>query len=158
MASDSGVPGFTKAQLWLVLGSLMMAVMLASLETSIIATALPQIIGEFQAFESYSWVGTAYIVTSAISTPILGKLSDIFGRRMIFQITMVVFLIGCIACGAAQSIGQLIAARAFQGMGGGGVQALAFAVLGDVIPPRERGRYIGYFTLSFTSTSPSFFW
>ena len=153
MATDSGVPGFTKAQLWLVLGSLMMAVMLASLETSIIATALPQIIGEFQAFESYSWVGTAYIVTSAISTPILGKLSDIYGRRVIFQITMVVFLIGCIACGAAQSIGQLIAARAFQGMGGGGVQALAFAVLGDVIPPRERGRYIGYFTLSFVGSA-----
>jgi EmrB/QacA subfamily drug resistance transporter len=153
MATESGVPGFTKSRLTLVLGALMMAVMLASLETSIIATALPKIIGEFHAFESYSWVGTAYIVTSAISTPILGKLSDIYGRRLIFQTTMVVFLIGCIACGSAQSIGQLIAARAFQGMGGGGVQALAFAVLGDIIPPRERGRYVGYFTLSFVGSS-----
>lgn len=153
MATDSGVPGFTKSQLTLVLGSLMMAVMLASLETTIIATALPKIIGDFQSFESYSWVGTAYIVTSAISTPILGKLSDIYGRRMIFQITMGIFLIGCIACGSAQSIGQLIAARAFQGIGGGGVQALAFAVLGDVIPPRDRGKYVGYFTLSFVGSA-----
>lgn len=153
MAKESSIPGFTNARLWLVLGSLMMAVMLASLETSIIATALPKIIGEFNAFESYSWVGTAYIVTSAISTPLLGKLSDLYGRRMIFQITMFVFLVGCIMCGLANTIGQLIAARAFQGMGGGGVQALAFAVLGDILPPRERGKYVGYFTLSFVGSA-----
>ncbi|MGA0862771.1 MAG: MDR family MFS transporter [Ilumatobacteraceae bacterium] len=149
MGAQSTVPGFTNARLFLVLGALATATMLAALETSIIATALPTITGEFGAFESFAWVGTAYIVTSAVSTPILGKLSDIYGRRTIFQTTMAVFLVGSLLCGAAQTMGQLIAARAFQGMGGGGIQALAFAVMGDILPPRERGRYIGYFTLAF---------
>ena len=153
MGTESTVPGFTKRRLFLVLGALATATMLASLETSIIATALPTITGEFNAFESYAWVGTAYIVTSAISTPLLGKLSDIYGRRTIFQITMAVFLIGSLLCGASQSMGQLIAARAFQGMGGGGIQALSFAVMGDILPPRERGRYIGYFTLAFVGAA-----
>jgi EmrB/QacA subfamily drug resistance transporter len=147
------VPGFTQRRLVAVLGALMLAVLLASLETSIIATALPTITGEFNGFESYAWVGTAYIVTSAIGTPVLGKLSDLHGRRRIFQITMVVFLCGSILCGASQSMGQLIAARAVQGLGGGGIQALAFAIIGDVIPPRERGRYVGYFTLAFVGSA-----
>ncbi len=109
----------------MVLGALATATMLANLETSIIATALPQIVGEFNSFESFAWVGTAYIVTSAIATPLLGKLSDLYGRRRIFQFTMVVFLIGSYLCGAAGSMGELIAARAFQGLGGGGIQAQA---------------------------------
>lgn len=153
MSVETSVPGFTRRQLWLVLGALVMAVLLASLETSIIATALPTIAGEFNAFESYAWVGTAYIVTSAIGTPLLGKLSDLYGRRRIFQTTMGIFLVGSFLCGASQSMGQLIAARAVQGLGGGGVQALAFAILGDVLPPRERGRYIGYFTLAFVGSA-----
>jgi EmrB/QacA subfamily drug resistance transporter len=153
MATETLVPGFTNKRLWIVLGALALAVMLANLETSIIATALPTITGQFNAFESFAWVGTAYIVTSAISTPLLGKLSDLFGRRLIFQSTMAVFLVGSILCGASQSMGQLIAARAFQGMGGGGIQALAFAILGDILPPRERGRYMGYFTLAFVGSA-----
>lgn len=131
----------------------MMAVLLAALETSIIATALPTIAGQFNAFESFAWVGTAYIVTSTISTPLLGKLSDLYGRRFIFQTTMGIFLVGSILCGASQSMGQLIGARAVQGIGGGGIQALAFAILGDVLPPRERGRYIGFFTLAFVGAA-----
>jgi EmrB/QacA subfamily drug resistance transporter len=153
MATETLVPGFTNKRLWIVLGALALAVMLANLETSIIATALPTITGQFNAFESFAWVGTAYIVTSAISTPLLGKLSDLYGRRLIFQSTMAIFLVGSILCGASQSMGQLIAARAFQGMGGGGIQALAFAILGDILPPRERGRYMGYFTLAFVGSS-----
>ena len=153
MATETLVPGFTNKRLWIVLGALALAVMLANLETSIIATALPTITGQFNAFESFAWVGTAYIVTSAISTPLLGKLSDLYGRRLIFQSTMAVFLVGSILCGASQSMGQLIAARAFQGMGGGGIQALAFAILGDILPPRERGRYMGYFTLAFVGSA-----
>jgi MFS family permease len=140
MAKESSVPGFTQARLIMVLGALATATMLANLETSIIATALPKIVGDFNSFESFAWVGTSYIVTSAISTPLLGKLSDIYGRRRIFQITMFIFLIGSFLCGAAGSMGQLIAARAFQGLGGGGIQALSFAVIGDIIPPRDRGR------------------
>lgn len=127
----------------------MLAVLLASLETSIIATAQPEITGQFNAIESFAWVGAAYLVTSAIATPLLGKLSDLFGRRRIFLITLGIFLVGSVLCGASQSIGQLIAARAVQGVGGGGLQALAFAIIGDIIPARERGRYIGFFTLAF---------
>lgn len=153
MGKESSVPGFTRVRLVAVLGALATATMLANLETSIIATALPKIVGEFKSFESFAWVGTAYIVTSAISTPLLGKLSDLYGRRRIFQITMFVFLMGSLLCGLANSMGQLIAARAFQGLGGGGIQALSFAVIGDIIPPRDRGRYIGYFTLAFISSA-----
>jgi EmrB/QacA subfamily drug resistance transporter len=136
-----------------VLTALIMAVFLASLDTTIISTALPTIAGEFNAFESFAWVGTAYIVTSTIATPLLGKLSDIYGRRLIFQSAMGVFLVGSVLCGAAQSMGQLIAFRAIQGLGGGAIQALAFAILGDILPPRERGRYIGYFTIAFAGSA-----
>ena len=151
--SASTVPGFTNRQLWLVLGTLMLAVLLASMEISIISTALPTIVGEFQAFESFAWVGTAYIVTAAIGTPILGKLSDLFGRRNVFQVTLAIFIVGSLLCGLAQSMTQLIAFRAVQGLGGGAIQALAFAMLGDILPPRERGRYIGIFTLAFVGAA-----
>lgn len=153
MTTTTLVPGFDRRRLTVVLGALMMAVLMASLEMSIIATALPTITGEFEAFESFAWVGTSYIVTSAIATPLLGKLSDLYGRRRIFQIAMAIFIVGSFLCGASQSIGQLIAARAVQGAGGGGIQALAFAIVGDVIPPRERGRYIGIFTLAFVGSA-----
>ncbi|MFN3257097.1 MAG: MDR family MFS transporter [Ilumatobacter sp.] len=149
----STVPGFSNRQLWLVLGTLMLSVLLASMEISIISTALPTIVGEFQSFESFAWVGTAYIVTSAIGTPIMGKLSDLFGRKLVFQSTLALFIVGSLLCGLAQSMGQLIAFRAVQGLGGGAIQALAFAMLGDILPPRERGRYIGYFTLAFVGAA-----
>lgn len=153
VGAESTVPGFTNQRLFTVLGALAIATMLASLETSIIATALPTITGEFNSFESFAWVGTAYIVTSAVGTPLIGKLSDIFGRRTMFQITMGIFLVGSLLCGFSQSMGQLIAARALQGLGGGAIQALSFSVMGDILPPRERGRYIGYFTLAFVGAA-----
>ncbi len=149
----STVPGFSRHQLTVVLSALIMAVFLASLDTTIIATALPTIAGQFNAFESFAWVGTAYIVTSTIATPLMGKLSDIYGRRLIFQAAMAVFLVGSVLCGVAQSMGQLIGFRALQGLGGGAIQALAFAILGDILPPRERGRYIGYFTIAFAGSA-----
>ncbi len=108
----------------MVLGSLMLSVLLASMEISIISTALPTIVGEFQSFESFAWVGTAYIVTAAIGTPLLGKLSDLFGRRTVFLSTLGLFVFGSLLCGLAQSMGQLIAFRAVQGLGGGAIQAL----------------------------------
>ena len=153
MATSSSVPGLTNARLWAVLGALMLAVLLASMEISIIATALPTIAGEFDAFESYAWVGTAYIAAAAIGTPLLGKLSDLYGRRRVFLTTMGLFIVGSFLCGISQSMGQLIASRAVQGFGGGAIQALAFAILGDILPPRERGRYIGYFTLAFVGAA-----
>lgn len=153
MTAAANVPGFTTRRLWAVLGALVMAVLLSSLEGTIIGTALPTITGQFNAFESYAWVGTAYFVAGAIGTPLLGKLSDLYGRRLIFQVTLGAFVVGSLLCGAAQSIGQLIAARGVQGVGGGGIQALAFAILGDVLPPRERGRYIGFFTLAWVGSA-----
>ena len=149
----SSVPGFSNRQLWLVLGSLMLSVFLASMEISIISTALPTIVGEFQSFENFAWVGTAYIVAAAIGTPLLGKLSDLYGRNLVFKSTLGLFVFGSLLCGLAQSMGMLIAFRAIQGLGGGAIQALAFAILGDILPPRERGKYIGYFTLAFVGAA-----
>ena len=123
------------------------------MDTSILVTALPTISGQFKAFEQLSWVISAYIVTSTISTPLLGKLSDLFGRRTIFLTAMGTFALASLLCGLSQSMNQLIAARALQGVGGGAIQALSFAILGDILPPRERGRYVGYFTLAFASAA-----
>jgi len=153
LVTASSVPGFSTRQLWLVLSALMLSVFLASMEISIISTALPTIVGEFQSFENFAWVGTAYIVTAAIGTPLLGKLSDLYGRNRVFQSTLALFVFGSLLCGLAQSMGQLIFFRAVQGLGGGAIQALAFAILGDILPPRERGRYIGYFTLAFVGAA-----
>ncbi|MFT3853197.1 MAG: MDR family MFS transporter [Ilumatobacteraceae bacterium] len=153
MATESFVPGLTTTRLWMVLSALMVAVLLSSMEISITSTALPTIAGDFDAFERYAWVGTAYIAAAAIGTPLLGKLSDLYGRRMIFEATMLVFVVGSLLCGLSQSMNQLIAARAVQGFGGGAIQAMAFSILGDILPPRERGRYIGYFTLAFVGAA-----
>ena len=135
MANSSTVPGMTNTRLWLVLGSLMLSVLLASMEISIIATALPTIAGEFNAFDQFAWVGTAYIAAAAISTPLLGRFSDIYGRRMILQVALGLFIVGSLLCGLSQSMNQLIGSRVVQGFGGGAIQALAFAVLGDILPP-----------------------
>ena len=152
--SVTGVPGFSNRQLWMVLGALMLAVLLAAMEISIIATALPTIAGEFNAFESFAWVGTAYIAASAIGTPLLGKLSDLYGRRQVFRLHAWRCSSSARCCAASsQNMGHLIAARTVQGFGGGAIQALAFAILGDILPPRERGRYIGYFTLAFVGAA-----
>ena len=101
----------------------------------------------------FAWVGAAYIAAATVAAPILGKLSDLYGRRFMFELTMGLFAVGSLLCALAQSMGQLIAFRAVQGFGGGAVQALAFAMLGDILPPRERGRYIGYFTIAFAGSA-----
>lgn len=145
--------GLPARQLHILLGTLIASVALASLDSSILITALPTIAGQFNAFEQLSWVMTSYIVTSTIATPLLGKLSDLYGRRTIFQIAMGTFAVASLLCGLAQNIGQLIAARAVQGIGGGAIQALAFAIVGDVLPPRVRGKYVGYFTLAFAGSA-----
>jgi EmrB/QacA subfamily drug resistance transporter len=150
VTSASGLP---QRQLHILLATLIASTCLASMDTSILVTALPTIAGQFNAFEQLSWVISAYIVTSTISTPLLGKLSDLYGRRTIFLGAMGTFALASLLCGLSQSMGQLIAARAVQGVGGGAIQALSFAILGDILPPRERGRYVGYFTLAFASAA-----
>jgi len=126
---------------------------LAALDQSIVGTALPRIVSELGGLDHLSWVVTAYLLTSTAATPLWGKISDLYGRRPIFQAAIVIFLIGSVLCGLAQDMPQLIAFRAIQGIGGGGLMAIAFSVIGDIIPPRERGRYQGYFGAVFGVSS-----
>lgn len=142
----SSTAPMARKELRIVLVGLVMALFLSALDNTIVGTALPTIVGEFQGFERFTWVTTSYVVTSTIATLLLGKLSDLYGRRNIFLGAIVVFLVGSLLCGAAQSMNQLIVFRSIQGLGGGGIWGLTFAVVGDIVPPRERGRYFGLFT------------
>ena len=130
----------------LVIGSLMIALLLSALDNTIVGTAMPTIAGQFNAFGLYAWVSTSYAVTSTIATLLLGKLSDLYGRRRLLLFTIGLFLFASLLCGAAQTMPQLIAARALQGIGGGGIWGLTFATVGDIVPPRDRGKYFGLFS------------
>jgi EmrB/QacA subfamily drug resistance transporter len=136
---------FTHRQIQVILIGVLSGMLLAALDQSIVGTALPRIVSDLGGLNHLSWVVTAYLLTSTASTPLWGKISDLYGRRLIFQAAIVIFLIGSALCGLAMSMPQLIAFRAIQGVGGGGLMAIAFAIIGDVIPARERGRYTGYF-------------
>ena len=136
----------TKRQLWIILASLMLGTVLAALDGTIVNTALPTIAGKLNGFSSYAWVGTAYILTGTIATPILGKLGDLYGRRRVVLSAIGIFVAGSLLCGVSQNMTQLIVARGVQGLGGGGIQALTFAILGDLVSPRDRGRYMGLYT------------
>jgi len=128
-----------------ILSGLMTGMLLAALDQTIVSTALKSIVEDFEGLNHYTWVVTAYLLTSTASTPLYGKISDIYGRRVVFQFAIVTFLIGSFAAGAAQNMAQLIGTRAIQGLGAGGLMALTFVIIGDIVPPRERGRYQGYF-------------
>jgi EmrB/QacA subfamily drug resistance transporter len=135
----------THKEIMVILGGLMTGLLLAALDQTIVSTALKSIVEEFDGLNHYTWVVTAYLLTSTASTPLYGKISDIYGRRVVFQFAIVTFLIGSFLAGASQNMEQLIATRAVQGLGAGGLMALTFVIIGDVVPPRERGRYQGYF-------------
>jgi EmrB/QacA subfamily drug resistance transporter len=126
-----------------VLPPLMLAVMLAMLDNLIVGTAMPRIVGELGGLAHLSWVVTAYVLGTTVSTPIWGKVGDLYGRKNIFLASIVIFLVGSVLSGAAQSMGQLIGFRALQGLGAGGLMVGAMAIIGDLVPPRERGRYQG---------------
>jgi len=136
-----------------IVGGLIAGMLLSALDQSIVGTALPRIVSDLGGLNHLSWVVTAYLLTSTAVTPLWGKISDLYGRRIIFQTTIIIFLIGSALCGLSQNMPQLIAFRAVQGIGGGGLMAIAFAIIGDVIPPRERGRYQGYFGAVFGLSS-----
>jgi EmrB/QacA subfamily drug resistance transporter len=125
-------------------GAIMLATLLAALDQTIVATALPKIVSDLNGFEHLSWVVTAYLVSSTVTVPLYGKLSDLYGRRRLFLVAISIFLAGSALCGAAQSMGELIAFRALQGIGAGGLIPLSQAAIADLFPPRERGRYQGY--------------
>lgn len=143
----SATPGgaLTHRQIMIVLSGLMTGMLLAALDQTIVSTALKRIVEDFNGLDHYTWVVTAYLLTSTASTPLYGKISDLFGRRKVFQFAIVTFLLGSFLAGASQNMAELIATRALQGLGGGGLMALTFVIIGDIIPPRERGRYQGYF-------------
>ncbi|MDQ1614101.1 MAG: hypothetical protein QOJ60_40 [Actinomycetota bacterium] len=132
-------------QILVVLSGLMLGMLLAALDQTIVSTALPTIVGDLGGLNHLSWVVTAYLLTSTASTPLYGKISDLYGRRRVFMFAIIVFLIGSALAGASQTMWQLVLTRAIQGVGAGGLMALVFAIIGDIIPPRERGRYQGYF-------------
>jgi EmrB/QacA subfamily drug resistance transporter len=136
---------FTHKEIMVILGGLMSGMLLAALDQTIVSTALKSIVEEFDGLNHYTWVVTAYLLTSTASTPLYGKISDIYGRRVVFQFAIVTFLIGSFLAGASQNMEQLIAFRALQGLGAGGLMALTFVIIGDIVSPRERGRYQGYF-------------
>ncbi len=135
----------THKEIMFVLSGLMVGMLLAALDQTIVSTALKRIVEDFNGLEHYTWVVTAYLLTSTASTPLYGKISDLYGRRPVFQFAIITFLIGSFAAGAATSMTQLIAFRAVQGLGAGGLMSLTFVIIGDIISPRERGKYQGYF-------------
>jgi len=132
-------------EIMIVLSGLMTGMLLAALDQTIVSTALKNIVEDFNGLNHYTWVVTAYLLTSTASTPLYGKISDLYGRRPVFQFAIITFLIGSLLAGASQNMTQLIFTRALQGIGAGGLMALTFVIIGDIVSPRERGKYQGYF-------------
>ncbi|MFH9721899.1 DHA2 family efflux MFS transporter permease subunit [Streptomyces sp. NPDC017254] len=135
------------------IGALLLGMLLAALDQTIVSTALPTIVSELGGMEHLSWVVTAYMLASTAATPLWGKLGDQYGRKKLFQAAIVLFLIGSALCGISQNMPQLIAFRAVQGLGGGGLMVLSMAIVGDLVSPRERGKYQGLFGAVFGATS-----
>jgi EmrB/QacA subfamily drug resistance transporter len=132
-----------------IFGGLMLVLLLAALDQTIVSTALPTIVGDLGGLAHLSWVVSAYLLAQTAVTPVYGKLGDLYGRKRVLQIAIVIFLAGSALCGAAQNMTELIAFRAIQGVGGGGLIVLTQATVGDVVSPRERGRYQGIFGAVF---------
>ena len=143
----------THKQILTILTGLMLGMFLAALDQTIVATAIRTIGDDLHGLSAQAWVTTAFLITSTIATPLYGKLSDIYGRKPLFMIAITIFLVGSALCGLSQSMYMLAAFRAFQGLGAGGLFSLALAILGDLIAPRERARYQGYFLAVFATSS-----
>ncbi|MEU3724402.1 MFS transporter [Streptomyces sp. NPDC031705] len=135
------------------IGALLLGLLISALDQTIVSTALPTIVSELGGMEHLSWVVTAYMLASTAATPLWGKLGDQYGRKRLYQAAIVIFLIGSALCGLAQDMPQLIGYRALQGLGGGGLMVLSMAIVGDIVPPRERGKYQGLFGAVFGATS-----
>ncbi|MFD7403541.1 DHA2 family efflux MFS transporter permease subunit [Streptomyces sp. NPDC059866] len=147
--AQEGVPGGVLVSL----GALLLGMLLAALDQTIVSTALPTIVSDLGGLEHLSWVVTAYLLASTAATPLWGKLGDQYGRKRLFQTAIVIFLVGSALCGMAQNMPQLIAFRGLQGLGGGGLLVLSMAMVGDLVPPRDRGRYQGLFGSVFGTSS-----
>jgi EmrB/QacA subfamily drug resistance transporter len=135
----------TGRRLWLILGALLLGMLLAALDQTIVSTALPTIVGDLHGGSHLAWVVTAYLLSSTVSTPLWGKLGDQYGRKIFFQASIVIFIVGSALSGFSQTMTELIVFRALQGLGGGGLMVGAQTIIGDVVSPRDRGRYVGLF-------------
>jgi EmrB/QacA subfamily drug resistance transporter len=140
-------------QILTILSGLVMGMFLAALDQTIVSTAIKTIGNDLHDLQAQAWVTTAFLITSTIAAPLFGKLSDIYGRKRLFMLAIVIFVAGSALCGLATSMYELAGFRAFQGIGAGGIMPLALAVIGDIIPPRERARYQGYMMAVFASAS-----
>jgi EmrB/QacA subfamily drug resistance transporter len=147
--ADGAMPGLGRRQILLIIGALMCGMLLAALDQTIVSTALPTIVGDLQGGSHIAWVVTAYLLATTVSTPLWGKLGDQYGRKVFFQAAIVIFLIGSVLSGLANSMVVLIAFRAVQGLGSGGLMVGAQAIVGDIVSPRERGKYQGLFGAVF---------
>ena len=148
-------PGYdyTIGRILAIYSGLMVTLLLAALDQTIVATALPRIVGDLGGISQYSWVFTAYMLTSTVTVPLYGKLGDAYGRKNLFLFAIVVFLLGSALCGLATSMTQLVVFRAIQGVGGGGIFPLSLAVIGNIVPPRDRGRWQGLIGAVFAASS-----
>ncbi len=148
-SADGALPGLSRTRILLIIGALMLGMLLAALDQTIVSTALPTIVGDLRGGSHIAWVITAYLLATTVSTPLWGKLGDQYGRKIFFQAAIVIFLIGSVLSGISQSMIELIAFRAVQGLGSGGLMVGAQAIVGDIVSPRERGRYVGLFGAVF---------
>ncbi|MEV7228908.1 MULTISPECIES: MDR family MFS transporter [Polymorphospora] len=150
---QTATPRLTHRQILLLMVGLMTGMLLAALDQTIVGTALPTIVGELGGINHYSWVVTAYLLASTASTPLYGKMADLYGRRPVFLFSIGTFVLGSLLAGFAQDMTQLIVTRGIQGIGAGGLMTLAFTIISDVVSPRERGRYQGLFGAVFGVSS-----
>src|SRR5579875_3168815 len=147
--ADGAQPGLGRRRILLVIGALMLGMLLAALDQTIVATALPTIVGDLGGGSHIAWVITAYLLATTVSTPLWGKLGDQYGRKVFFQASIVIFVAGSVLSGISTSMIELIAFRAVQGLGSGGLMVGAQAIVGDIVSPRDRGRYVGLFGAVF---------
>nr|WP_281423542.1 MDR family MFS transporter [Nocardia tengchongensis] len=145
--------GFTHKQILVIMSGLMMGMLLAALDQTIVSTSIRTIADELQGYSAQAWVTTAYLITSTLATPLYGKLSDMYGRKPFYLAAITIFIAGSLACSMATSMYELAAFRAFQGLGAGGLMSLALTIMGDIVSPRERARYQGYFLAVFGTSS-----
>jgi EmrB/QacA subfamily drug resistance transporter len=148
-SAEGALPGLGRRRILLIIGALMLGMLLAALDQTIVSTALPTIVGDLKGGSHIAWVITAYLLASTVSTPLWGKLGDQYGRKVFFQASIIIFLIGSVLAGLSSSMVELIAFRAVQGLGSGGLMVGAQAIVGDIVSPRERGKYQGLFGAVF---------
>jgi multidrug resistance protein len=141
---DVAAPQFSHQQILRVLSGILLCIFLAAIDQTVVIPAVPAIASDLKGFDHLAWIVSAYLLTSTAATPIYGKLSDIYGRRKLLLVALALFALASVLCAMATSLMQLVAARAFQGIGGAGLMAMAQASIADVVSPRERGRYQGY--------------